>query len=201
MNILQINAQPDYNNEQHTSVHLFNTGNRLVHELLPDANIETLNLYAPDTELPRVDAEFVNGGPMPAAQRKLLDQFKSADWVFIYSPLHNFNVNSRVKDYIDNILIAHETFKYTEDGSVGLMGDSGMKLAYIQSSGSDYEHDIRYVNADFAPHYLRSIFNFMGLTKMELIRAQGLDLLGADRPAIIQKADNDLTEYIKANSI
>ncbi|VED63897.1 NAD(P)H-dependent oxidoreductase [Staphylococcus delphini] len=38
---------------------------------------------------------------------------------FWFSPLHNFNVTSRLKDYIDNILIARQTFKYTSDGSVG----------------------------------------------------------------------------------
>lgn len=39
--------------------------------------------------------------------------------IVIISPLHNFNVTSRLKDYIDNILIARQTFKYTSDGSVG----------------------------------------------------------------------------------
>ncbi|RNM43564.1 FMN-dependent NADH-azoreductase, partial [Staphylococcus aureus] len=33
--------------------------------------------------------------------------------------LHNFNITSRLKDYIDNIMIARETFKYIEEGSVG----------------------------------------------------------------------------------
>lgn len=199
MNILQINAQPDYNNDKHTSVRLLNSGDKFLRNELPEANIETLNLYAPQTNLPRVDADFVNGAPISPAQRKLLDQFKNADWVFIYSPLHNFNINSRLKDYIDNILIAKETFKYTENGSVGLLNNSDIKIAYIQVSGSDYEHDLRYVNADFAPKYLRTIFNFMGINEMELIRAQGMDLLGADREGIFEKSQSELKNYIKDN--
>lgn len=199
MNILQINAQPDYNNDKHTSVRLLNSGYKFLRNELPEANIETLNLYAPQTNLPRVDADFVNGAPISPAQRKLLDQFKNADWVFIYSPLHNFNINSRLKDYIDNILIAKETFKYTENGSVGLLNNSDIKIAYIQVSGSDYEHDLRYVNADFAPKYLRTIFNFMGINEMELIRAQGMDLLGADREGIFEKSQSELKNYIKDN--
>ncbi|KLD61324.1 FMN-dependent NADH-azoreductase, partial [Lactiplantibacillus plantarum] len=42
----------------------------------------------------------------------------------IAMPLHNFNVPARLKDYIDNILVARETFRYTENGSVGLMTDN-----------------------------------------------------------------------------
>nr|WP_290439839.1 NAD(P)H-dependent oxidoreductase [Streptococcus gallolyticus] len=37
--------------------------------------------------------------------------------------MHNFNLTSRMKDYINNILIARATFEYTENGSVGLMTD------------------------------------------------------------------------------
>ncbi|WP_310590940.1 NAD(P)H-dependent oxidoreductase [Streptococcus gallolyticus] len=51
------------------------------------------------------------------------------------SPLHNFNLTSRMKDYIDNILIARATFEYTENGSVGLMTDD-CQVLWLLASGS-----------------------------------------------------------------
>nr|MBS9407997.1 NAD(P)H-dependent oxidoreductase [Streptococcus oralis] len=54
---------------------------------------------------------------------EILQQFKSANTYVIVLPLHNFNIPSKLKDYMDNIMIARETFKYTETGSVGLLKD------------------------------------------------------------------------------
>ncbi len=48
---------------------------------------------------------------------EILKQFKIANKYVIVFPLHNFNIPSKLKDYIDNILIARETFKYTETAS------------------------------------------------------------------------------------
>lgn len=45
---------------------------------------------------------------------KVLQQFKSAYKDVISYPLHNFNIPSKLKDYMDNIMIARETFKYTD---------------------------------------------------------------------------------------
>ncbi len=64
----------------------------------------------------------------------LLNQFKVNRRIVNLTPLHNFNITSRLKDYIDNIMIASETFKYTEDGSVGLMTED-YKALLLQASG------------------------------------------------------------------
>lgn len=45
---------------------------------------------------------------------RLLKEFKEHHRLVIVTPLHNFNITSRLKDYIDNILIARETFKYLD---------------------------------------------------------------------------------------
>src|SRR5699024_12692790 len=58
---------------------------------------------------------------MAATTSNLMAQFKNNKRIVIVSPMHNFNITSRMKDYMDNILIARQTFKYTSEGSVGLM--------------------------------------------------------------------------------
>lgn len=196
MTILIINAHPDYLNPQRTINQLEQTALEQLKQLAPNADVEQLNLYAPETNIPEITAENLNDPALVNdAQNQLIGQWKRADLILIMMPLHNFNVVSRLKDYIDNILIANKTFKYTADGSVGLL-DGKQKVAYIQSSGSDYEHDIRYVNADIAPHYMRTVLNFMGITKMELIRAEGLDLMENDKAQLVEDAKKRLSTYL-----
>lgn len=197
MNILMINAHPDYNNTLRGTNQLADFTLKQIQQLMPDAHVENLALYAPETTIPEITAKNLNDPSLiDAQQNELIAQFKRADLIMIFMPLHNFNIVSRLKDYIDNILIANKTFKYTADGSVGLL-DGKQKVAYVQTSGSDYEHDIRYVNADIAPHYMRTILNFMGIAKMELIRAEGLDLIENDKQAILEGTKQTLATYIQ----
>lgn len=198
MRILIINAHPDYANAEHYSIQLLNYAK----SLLPDA--EVLELY--NSYIPRIDTDMFaawNGSTeeKPAAaikrQGELVDQFLNADVVLIFCPLHNFGVTSGLKDYFDNIIIAGKTFKYVSGGgSVGLL-DNSKKIAYIQAAGSDYLHDIKYVNLDLAPHYVRSIFSLMGITRINVIRAEGLSLSATDKNAVIAKDDikQTLVEY------
>lgn len=198
MNILIINAHPDYQNLQRTTNQLAQSALTDIKHLAPEAHVEQLTLYAANVNIPKVTQTSLNyPETVNDAQNHLIAQWKKADMIMIFMPLHNFNVVSGLKDYIDNILIANKTFKYTANGSIGLL-DGEQKVVYIQSSGSDYEHDIRYVNADIAPHYLRTILNFMGISKMELIRAEGVDLMENDKQSIIETTKKQITKYLSA---
>lgn len=104
---------------------------------------------------------------------EILQQFKSANTYVIVLPLHNFNIPSKLKDYIDNIFIARETFKYTEKGSVGLLKD-GRRMLIIQASGSIYTNDDWYAGVDYSQKYLKSMFNFIGIEDYQVIRAKEL---------------------------
>lgn len=199
MKILVINAHPDFTNPTRTINQLQDHALTTIRRLAPHATVAQVTLYDSQTDLPRVTATSLNQPETVVAQQdRLIDQWQAADLIMIMMPLHNFNVVSKLKDYIDNIFIANKTFKYTATGSVGLL-DGHQKVVYVQSSGSDYEHDLRYVAADIAPYYLRTILNLMGIPKMTVIRAQGLDLTGADRPAIVAQAKQTLTAYLAAN--
>lgn len=94
-------------------------------------------------------------------------------------PLHNFIIPSKLKDYMDNILIARETFKYTENGSVGLLND-GRSMNIIQSSGSIYTNDDWYTEVEYSYKYLKSMFTFLGIENFKILRAQGTAILNTD---------------------
>lgn len=122
--------------------------------------------------------------------KKLLNQFKEHHRIIIVTPFHNFNITSRMKDYMDNILIARETFKYTEDGSVGLMTDD-YKVMLLQSSGSIYTNNDRYTPLEFPHYYLKATFEeIMGFDKFYIVRAQGTALLSEEE--ILKSAKEEL---------
>lgn len=64
-----------------------------------------------------------------------------------------------------------DAFKYTEQGPVGLAGN---KKVYIASSrGGVYGEQSP---ADFQEAFLKTVFNFTGVTDIEVIRAEGVNM-------------------------
>lgn len=175
---------------------------------ISESNINCLNLYneiipnLSDKELTTIWTKQENGDFLSAEEtkianisEKLLEQFKDSSHIVIVSPLHNFNIPSRLKDYLDNILIAKQTFKYTESGdSEGLMQNH--KCLLLQASGCVYsEENSVYANIDFSHQYLKTVFKrIMGFDEFNIIRAEGTDFL--DKEKILEKSNKEVREYI-----
>ncbi|EGC70412.1 flavodoxin-like protein [Enterococcus casseliflavus ATCC 12755] len=190
MKTLLINSHPEVNKKTTYSSKLQDLFLGKFHEQFDPNQITTINLY--DMDIPRVEqgqllaiwekkrvGESLTQDEMKIDETSttLLQQFKDHHRIVIVSPLHNFNVTSRLKDYMDNILIARETFKYTETGSVGLMVDD-YKILFLQASGSIYTNDDRYSKMDFSYNYLKQMFEeIMGFSRLGIVRAQGTALL------------------------
>ncbi|WP_204123062.1 FMN-dependent NADH-azoreductase [Lacticaseibacillus mingshuiensis] len=205
MNTLLINAHPDYLNPAHYSLQLAVQFSQRFHAQFPAETLVERDLY--EAPLPQVvngqlysmwakqaQGKSLNPGESAAqrANRALLDEFKAAHRIVIVEPLHNFNVTSRLKDYIDNILVARETFRYTADGSVGLMTDD-RRVLLLQGSGSIYTNDDRYTPLEFSRTYLRAIFTeLMGFDRFQIVRAQGTQVQDADPEKIQAQATADL---------
>lgn len=205
MNILHIISHPDFSNEQRAANQLARAGIGQT-ELIRNAEIAVVNLYDPKLYLPRIDAEAITF-PLPdnpseerkrynEARQSLLKQWKEADYIYIYSPIHNFNVPSKLKDYFDNVLVRGETFAFNENGYVGLMSDK-TKVTAVLTSGSDFSKDFRYQAIDVAPLFLRAALHTIGINQMTLIRAQGLDIVGNDKQALIGQAKEQLLAHIR----
>ncbi len=56
-----------------------------------------------------------------AAMNTNLETFMNADRYVFVTPMWNFSYPPVVKAYLDNVAIAGKTFKYTENGPVGLL--------------------------------------------------------------------------------
>ncbi len=104
--------------------------------------------------------------------RRALDEFLAADIVVIGAPMYNFTVSSQLKAWIDRILVAGKTFRYTDTGSEGLAG--GKRVIAAVARGGFYGPGTPYAAAEHAESYLRAVFGFMGIPEIEVIVAEGI---------------------------
>lgn len=204
MKILQILAHPDYNNKNRISNLLAELGEEELRKKYN--NITTLNLYDPKCYIPVMDKHMFNydGKELTkqeeadkTRQEELLNIWKKSDCVFIYMPLHNFNVVSKFKDFIDNIVIVNETFKCEIETMVGL-DNTNKQVTFVITSGGEFDSHIQYVNLDFAVQYVRGVFSVIGIDKVKIIRSQGLDLVHNDKQAIVENTKEELIKHINS---
>ena len=204
MKILQILAHPDYDNKNRISNLLAELGEEELRKRYN--NITTLNLYDPKCYIPVMDKHMFNYDDKELTkqeeadktrQEELLNIWKKSDCVFIYMPLHNFNVVSKFKDFIDNIVIVNETFKCEIETMVGL-DNTNKQVTFVITSGGEFDRHIQYVNLDFAVQYVRGVFSVIGIDKVKIIRSQGLDLVHNDKQAIVENTKEELIKHISS---
>lgn len=99
---------------------------------------------------------------------QVLEQFLAADIVVIGAPMYNFSIPSTLKAWIDRVAVAGRTFKYTENGPIGLAG--GKRVIVVSSRGGIYTDS----PADFQEPFLRQTFAFWGINDIEFVRAEGI---------------------------
>lgn len=95
------------------------------------AQVDYLDLA--EQTIPHLTAEILMGqnAEQSALGEQILQQYLDADVVVVGAAMYNFGLPSTLKAWIDRISVAGRTFKYTENGPVGLAGD---KKVYIASS-------------------------------------------------------------------
>ncbi|NNP71658.1 FMN-dependent NADH-azoreductase [Acinetobacter defluvii] len=150
-----------------------------------DLNVEYLDLAA--HPIPHLTAEILMGQNAEQSQlnEKLIQQYLNADIVVIGAAMYNFGLASTLKAWIDRISVAGKTFKYTENGSIGLAGD---KKAYIASSrGGIYGENNP---MDFQEGLLTTVLNFTGVTDIQIIRAEGVNMGAELKDKAIEEALN-----------
>ena len=136
-----------------------------------DAQVEYLDLAKQD--IPHLTTEILMGqnAEQTALGGQILQQYLDADVIVVGAPMYNFGLPSPLKAWIDRISIAGKTFKYTENGPVGLAGE---KKVYIASSrGGVYGDDSA---LDFQEGLLKTVFGFTGVTDVTVIRAEGVNM-------------------------
>ena len=112
--------------------------------------------------------------PDLAAGQAVLDEFLAADTVVLGAPMYNFTIPSQLKAWIDRILVAGKTFKYSEQGAEGLAGNKRVIVAI--SRGGFYGAGTPAAVGEHLETYLRWVFGFIGVTNLEFISADGVQV-------------------------
>jgi len=170
----------------------------------PDLIVENLDLNSmnlPEVVGGSVDAKYTfMAGGMPNEESmkawnevsRYSTEFVQADIYLISTPMWNFSIPYKLKQYIDIIMQAGTMFKFTATGVEGLAKDK--KMFVISSRGSDYSPGTPMNQFDFQEPYLRSIFGFGGITDVSFLNIQALDYSPEITEANLEKAYKDAQE-------
>ncbi|AGE24016.1 MULTISPECIES: FMN-dependent NADH-azoreductase [Geobacillus] len=167
----------------------------------PDHEVIHLDLYK--EYIPEIDVDVFSGwGKLRSGKsfeelsdeekakvgrmNELCEQFISADKYVFVTPMWNFSFPPVLKAYIDAVAVAGKTFKYTEQGPVGLLTDK--KALHIQARGGFYSEGPA-AEMEMGHRYLSVIMQFFGVPSFEGLFVEG-------HAAVPEKA-----EEIKANAI
>ncbi|ELL0573872.1 FMN-dependent NADH-azoreductase [Vibrio fluvialis] len=105
-----------------------------------------------------------------ALSDELIAEVKAADTLVIAAPMYNFTIPTQLKNWFDLIARAGVTFKYTEVGVQGLI--EGKKAVVITTRGGIHKDSA----TDNVTPYLKTILGFVGITEVEFVYAEALNM-------------------------
>ena len=173
-------------------------------EANPGDKVETLDLFTAD--LPPFDGLLVNakynilhGKPHPAEEaaawrqaEDIIGRFKAADKYVLATPMWNFTIPYRLKQYIDILVQPTYTFSYSpQEGYKGLVTGKPLFIAYAR--GGEYLPGTPAEAFDFQTKYLELILGFIGFTDIRRVIVEptlegGPEVAQARRQAAIAQA-------------
>lgn len=141
-----------------------------------------------------IDANFTPAGERSESQREALEtsdalvrEVEQADVLVLAYPMYNFGVPATMKAWIDMIARAGVTFRYTDNGPVGLL-ENKRAYAVMATGGVPAESA-----ADFATPYLQHVMQFIGIDKFDVVAA---DQLNVDAETSIDAARARIAELV-----
>jgi FMN-dependent NADH-azoreductase len=150
--------------------------------------------------VPHLDINLLGGWMKPAEQRsdleqvslersnQLTDELLAADVLVMAAPMYNFAIPSTLKAWLDHVLRAGVTFKYTETGPQGLL--SGKRAYVLTARGGIYAGS----TADHQEPYLRQVMGFIGIHDVTFIHAEGMNLGGDFQEKGLNQANAKLAQ-------
>lgn len=133
-----------------------------------------------------------------AQMEVLLQEFLASDVIVIGAPMYNFSIPSQLKTWIDALAQPGRTFAYTEQGPRGLA--SGKRVVIASSRGNRYSQPPMSAK-DFQEPYLKAVLGFMGITDIEVVRAEGVNLGPAQREAALADAHSGIAALFATQGV
>jgi FMN-dependent NADH-azoreductase len=169
-------------------------GNAIVEKLkaeYPGSTVKETNLV--NKHFPHLEEAHLTSFFTPAENRtpenieavkhsdEAIQDIMDADIIVIGAPMYNFTIHSALKAWLDHIVRAGVTFKYGENGPIGLI--EGKKVYIAETSGGIYSEGPR-KDIDFIAPLLKAIFTHIGLTDVTVFRIEGTSIPGIQDTAV-----------------
>lgn len=170
----------------------------------PDMQVQRRDLAAePPPHMSAAAWQAIRTGEPPAGEARhdlarfeeLVAEFLAADALVIGTPMYNFSVPSTLKCWLDAISQPRRTFAYTPQGVRGLAG--GKRVVIASARGNRYaEGPLR--PRDFQEPYLKLVLEFLGVERVDVVRAEGVNIGPAERAAALAQADAQIARLFGA---
>ena len=113
----------------------------------------------------------------------LARQFAEADAIVLAAPYWDLAFPAKVRSFLEEVTVSGITFRYGENGiPQGLC--KAKRLIYVTTAGGPI-----FENFNFGYDYVKALAQgFYGISEVSLVKAEGLDVWGADTEAIMEAA-------------
>ncbi|MAR93304.1 MAG: NAD(P)H-dependent oxidoreductase [Pseudomonadota bacterium] len=167
----------------------------------PDARVISRDLAR--DPIPHLDAATFQANITPPEDRDeqqqalarradtLVQELLECDLLVLSVPMYNFGIPSTLKAWIDNVARAGTTFKYTENGPVGLV--QGKKAYVLGARGGAYQGTPN----DTQTPYLQTFLGFLGITDVTFVLAEKLNMQPDQVPEILDQAKAEIDQLLQ----
>ncbi|MBQ7158371.1 MAG: NAD(P)H-dependent oxidoreductase [Treponema sp.] len=154
-----------------------------------DADIQEVNLQDEqilplDEKTLRFRDDCISCGDFSDPIFSYARQFAQADEIVIAAPYWDLLFPASLRAYIERVCVVGVTFAYTETG-VPKSLCKAKRLTYVTTAGGFIGE--RHLGFD----YIQAVATqFFGIRDVSMVKAEGLDIAGADVNAILERARN-----------
>ena len=148
--------------------------------------IEEVRLYPDgpeglDAEKLAIRDELLAKGDLDHPMLRWANQFAAADAIVIAAPYWDLAFPAKVRAYLEEVTVSGITFRYGENGiPQGLC--KAKRLIYVTTAGGPIFQNYGY-------EYIKALAQgFYGIPNVSIVKAEGLDIWGADPEAIMAQA-------------
>ncbi|MBN7819894.1 FMN-dependent NADH-azoreductase [Bowmanella yangjiangensis] len=183
--------------------HSWQLAEKFVDQLAASADINVTLRDLDSLNLPHLSSSEMAAWMTPADERseqqkelaaisdELVAEIKAHDIIVIGMPMYNFGVPSVFKSWIDRVARAGVTFRYTENGPVGLLENK--KVYVVAARGGLYQGTPK----DSQTQYLKDVLAFLGMSDVEFVYAEGLNMGPDAANKGFAQADEKISELIE----
>ncbi|WP_386078988.1 FMN-dependent NADH-azoreductase [Vreelandella sp. F11] len=177
--------------------------NRLIEQANARNDIEVTQRDVVKNTLPHLDISELGAWQVAAAERtaeqqalavrsdELLAELRANDVLVIAVPMYNLGVPSQLKAWFDRVLRAGETFRYTENGPQGLV--EGKRAIILAARGGMYAG----TEMDSQTPHLKSMLGLMGITDVDVVYAEGLNMGDQHRAVALKEAFQAIDQLVE----